>query len=104
MSGGHWDYQQHVVNNLADDIQISIDEFYTKDEDGYIQATCFTHPLPVFEELKLCQRLLEEAVIRVQRLDWLLSGDDGEEHWVRRLEEDLGCMRKRQVQNDAPVR
>jgi hypothetical protein len=32
---------------------------------------------------------LKKAYVYAQRIDWLLSGDDGEESFLRRLEEDL---------------
>ena len=32
---------------------------------------------------------LERAAIYAQRIDWLVSGDDGPESFIERLEEDL---------------
>jgi len=34
-------------------------------------------------------RKLKEAAVYAQRIDWFLSGDDGEESLIRRLKEDL---------------
>ena len=33
--------------------------------------------------------LLKKATIYAQRIDWLVSGDDGEESFLSRLKEDL---------------
>ena len=38
-------------------------------------------------------KILKIANIYVQRIDWLLSGDDGEETFLNRLSEDLSNMK-----------
>lgn len=43
----------------------------------------------VVEEFKKGLKILKTAAIYAQRIDWLLSGDDGEESFKRRLKEDL---------------
>jgi hypothetical protein len=41
------------------------------------------------EEFKKGVELIKQAQIYMQRIDWLLSGDDGEESFLKRLKEDL---------------
>ena len=43
----------------------------------------------VIEEFKKGLKILKIAAIYAQRIDWLLSGDDGEESFKRRLKEEL---------------
>ena len=43
----------------------------------------------VLEEFKKGLEILKRAAIYGQRIDWLLSGDDGEDSFKRRLKEDL---------------
>lgn len=43
----------------------------------------------VVDEFKKGLKILKTAAIYAQRIDWLLSGDDGEESFKRRLKEDL---------------
>jgi hypothetical protein len=43
----------------------------------------------VLEEFKRGLRTLKMAAIYAQRIDWLMSGDDGEESFKRRLKEEL---------------
>lgn len=43
----------------------------------------------VLEEFKKGLKILKTAAIYAQRIDWLLSGDDGEESFKRRLKEEL---------------
>jgi hypothetical protein len=44
------------------------------------------------ESLRLCARTLREAAIRLHRADWLLSGDDGEDSYHKRLADDLVAL------------
>ena len=43
----------------------------------------------VLEEFKRGLKILKMAAIYAQRIDWLMSGDDGEESFKRRLKEEL---------------
>lgn len=43
----------------------------------------------VLEEFKKGLKILKTAAIYAQRIDWFLSGDDGEESFKRRLKEEL---------------
>lgn len=43
----------------------------------------------VLDELKKGLKILKMAAIYAQRIDWLLSGDDGDESFKRRLKEEL---------------
>ena len=43
----------------------------------------------ILEELKKGVKILKTAAIYAQRIDWLLSGDDGEESFKERLKEEL---------------
>jgi len=40
--------------------------------------------------------VLRKAAIYAQRIDWLLSGDDGEESFLERLKEELDAPEQRQ--------
>jgi len=39
-------------------------------------------------------KVLKVASVYAQRIDWLLSGDDGEESFLKRLKEELGQLEK----------
>ena len=43
----------------------------------------------MIDEFKKGLDLLRKAAIYTQRIDWLVSGDDGRESFIERLEEDL---------------
>jgi hypothetical protein len=53
---------------------------------------CWHHEIEdpeVLEELKKGLKILRTAAIYAQRIDWLLSGDDGEQSFKERLKEEL---------------
>ena len=45
--------------------------------------------IKIAEEFKKGLIILRQAHIYTQRIDWLVSGDDGEESFITRLAEDL---------------
>ena len=110
MSGGHFDYYQFRIDDIANSIEDYIYghpleeedvEYYIKDnwleneEKEYIIKNKHTIPNyykyneKTIEEFKKGLDILRKAYIYAQRIDWLLSGDDGEESFHKRLKEDL---------------
>lgn len=49
----------------------------------------YKYPDEVIEQFKIAVQKLKEAQIYAHRIDWLLSGDDGEDSFLKRLQEDL---------------
>ena len=101
MSGGYFDYQQYCINHIADDIEYELnkqgkekpkDELYLSSEyyEKYPEELYFyTYPENVQEKMKEAVKYLRIASIYTQRVDWFLSGDDGEESFLSRLEKEL---------------
>jgi hypothetical protein len=87
MSGGAFDYMQYKLNNLADGIENEIDRNNMgPDQWGWTGHNFSKETMRKFKEgADLCRR----AAIFAQRIDWLVSGDDGEETFHKRLEDDL---------------
>ena len=80
MSGGHFNYAQYKIGDIAD----SIEQLISEDEDGkYTEETI----------VQFCTALwlLRRAEIYAQRIDWLVSCDDGEESFHKRLALDLAA-------------
>ena len=110
MSGGHWDYIQYRFTDIAEDIEKLIEQNgreKTKDElkeeswrdpdwyEKYPEDNFHTeYPEEVIEEFKKGVEIIKQAQIYIQRLDWLLSGDDGEESFLKRLKDDLTNLNK----------
>ena len=77
MSGGKFDYNQYKIGYIAESIRAYMD----RNDEGFNKKT-----LARFKDAVLA---LQIAQVYAQRIDWLLSGDDGEDTFHRRLEEDL---------------
>jgi uncharacterized protein (UPF0248 family) len=104
MSGGHFYYDQYKIGYIADEVEQLIEKsgrLKTKEElkedwrnpDWYEKypedLKHREYPVEVIEEFKKGLLLLRQAQIYAHRIDWLVSGDDGEESFLRRLKEDL---------------
>ena len=95
MSGGHFHYHQRRITEIADSIQELIDTNGVKPPQTEMQKLRNEEPFyrdysqNVIEEFKKTVRLLREAFIRAKRIDYLVSGDDGEEGFVESLREQL---------------
>ena len=104
MSGGHFDYNQHKIGEIADSIDIElerqgkkrhIDDIYGSRDyyERYPEELKYdVYPLEVQNAMKDGVRALRIAEIYAQRIDWFLSGDDGEESFLERLKEDLSKL------------
>jgi hypothetical protein len=112
MSGGHWEYIQYRFTDVAEDIDKLIeqngkpkseeelkenswhdDDWYNKyPEDRYH----YEYPPEAIEQFKKAADAVRLAQVYMQRMDWLLSGDDGEESFLRRIDEDLKKLQDEQ--------
>ena len=112
MSGGHFDYQQLWLNDIANELEQLImragreiprkeieSEWY-----GYYQ-NCYDdcivtknypdYDLQTIAIMKRAVYVMRLAYIYAQRIDWLLSGDDGEDDLQERLKEELAELRSK---------
>jgi len=89
MSGGHFEYKQWEISNISDEVEqlILTNDSEEKDEWGYRKGYHYTPE--TIEEFKKGLVLLRQAYVYAQRIDWLVSGDDGEDSFHRRLKFEL---------------
>lgn len=105
MSGGHFNYDQYKIDQIAEDIQQELDsqgkekskeelwmykEYYQDHPEEMLE---YTYPKNIQEEFKNAIKALKIAAVYAQRVDWLLSGDDGEDNFLKRLKEDLNKIK-----------
>ena len=109
MSGGHFDYNQYRIDQIADEIEQLIEKNgreKTQEElkkyrwgadDWYEEypEDKFHHKYPdeVIEKFKEGLDILRKAAIYTQRIDYLVCGDDGEESFLKRLNDDLNKLK-----------
>lgn len=94
MSGGHFDYQQHRIGDIADTIQGLIDNNHSDALDRYGYPLAREYGPEIIAAFEQAVDALRVANVYAQRVDWLVSGDDSEESFLRRLAEDLAEARK----------
>jgi hypothetical protein len=89
MSGGHFDYEQYKCIIIADEIQYIIDTNKSTEKDEWGDEIGHHLPQDIIEKFKETVRTLRIAEAMAQRVDWLLSGDDGEDCFRKRWEEEV---------------
>ena len=85
MSGGHFDYRQYQIEDIADEIEELIEDNLFKDEYGY----CRNYSEKTLDKFVEAVKALRIAEVYAHRVDWLVSCDDNEEHFHYRLQLDL---------------
>jgi hypothetical protein len=105
MSGGAFDYRQHHIGEIADQIEHEIEkngkpkskkkldnqpyfgaDYYKENPE---ELNYYKYPDEVIEKFKEAVKALRIAEIYAQRVDWILSSDDNEESFLKRLEKEL---------------
>lgn len=101
MSGGHFDYKQYHINDIVYTIERELelqgkvkpkDELWNNEDyyKTYPEEKLYrTYPKEIQEKFKDGIKALKIAAIYAQRIDWFLSGDDGDENFIKRLTEEL---------------
>ena len=110
MSGGHFNYSQDRILEIIEKLEILIakngkkktnlsddDRRYCKEypEFAHEYEFYYTHPKEVMKEFKKGLNILRKAYVYAQRIDWLVSWDDGDEQFLERLQEDLNNINKK---------
>lgn len=87
MSGGYFDYAQYKLEDMADEIRnlITLNESPTFNKEEKFSAETVAKFLDADKALRI-------AAVMVQRIDWLVSGDDGEESFHERWDEDIKSL------------
>jgi len=90
MSGGHFNYEQYKISQIADDIDQLVRDNNSKElnEFGDTKGNNFSEE--TIAEFRKGIEILKQAYIYAQRIDWLISADDGEDTFHERLKHDLG--------------
>ena len=89
MSGGHFDYQQYRIEDIATDIQELIESNNDQTLNEWGDMSGRNYPPEIIEKLKEAAHTLRQAAEMAQRVDWLVSGDDSEESFLSRWEKEV---------------
>lgn len=94
MSGGIWEYANCRIYDFAETFEDTIihnnekPEYWGENWNGQIYTD------EVIEEFKKGYAILKIADAYAHRADWLLSGDDGNDSFIKRLKENLDDLIK----------
>jgi len=77
MSGGHFEYAYHRVEDFAEQLKRDIAKNKIKDEFGYVR----NYSDETIKNLKAVEKLARLTGQLMYNAEWLLSGDDGEEEF-----------------------
>ena len=93
MSGGHFDYNQYRLHEMADEIERLISR-NGRDPEPDESFWRYDYSPQTIKQFRIAMQLLRRAAVYVQRIDWLVSGDDSEESFHDRLMDELGSLDK----------
>ena len=88
MSGGTFDYSQYRIIDIIETIQSHINSQGEKIDYEYGDKHQIFEP-DVLKRLQDAIECLKKAYVYAQRIDRFLAGDDGDETFIRRLNEEL---------------
>jgi hypothetical protein len=89
MSGGHFNYDQYKIGQIADDIQLLIDTNNSQEKDQWGDKIGGSYPPEIIQQFSDAITVLRRAQVYAQRIDWLVCGDDGPDSFLERLAEEL---------------
>lgn len=84
MSGGYFEYQQYHIQDIIEKLEET--KVKIENDEEYHQ---YDRKEELLQEISNGIGYLNLAQIYTQRLDWLFSGDDGEDSFFERLEEEI---------------
>lgn len=89
MSGGAFNHDQYIISHITDIIEDFVikNEDNTEDEWGYTKGRHF-RPSTI-KQFRVAILLLHIAQTFAQRIDWLVSDDDGEDTFHKRLQKEM---------------
>ena len=102
MSGGHFQYKQYEFGQIADEIEQIILDNDSEEVNEYGDTKGYGYSPETIAKFKIARMSLLLAQIYVQRIDWLVSGDDGEDSFHGRLDADFEALDRRLDDSGGP--
>ena len=104
MSGGYFEYKQHFIQEIYNEIDFIVEKngkektpeeineewgdsnWYENSNEGKFYRE---FQVEIINEFKNAQKILKLAEIYTTRIDWLLSGDDNESDFLSKLKKQI---------------
>ena len=82
MSGGHFDYAYFRISMLAEDLKHEIDTNESMERNEWDEVRGYHFNKETIQILKECHTIIEKAGKLAHEIEWLYSGDYGEESFM----------------------
>lgn len=92
MSGRHFGYGPYEIRDIGEHIELLIENNDDTTLNSWGEPKGHGYPAEIIDKFREAVQALRVAYVYAQRVDWLLSGDDGEDSFLRRLGEELGSI------------
>lgn len=92
MSGGHFGYKQYEIEPIAYEIERLIEVNDSTDLNCYGDKIGYGFNPDTLKHFQDAVVTLRKAAAYAQRIDWLVSGDDSENSFNQRLNEELNKL------------
>jgi hypothetical protein len=89
MSGGYFDYNQYKIGQIADDIEQLVLTNKSEELNSFGERKGRFYSQDTINKFVVAHMLLKQAEVYAQRIDYLLSGDDDETTFHKRVTDDL---------------
>lgn len=86
MSGGHFDYNCFRISQFADELKHEIEINNSTETDDYGYKIGAGYNEKTIATLKKCHQIIEMAGKLAREVEWLYSGDHGEESFLALVE------------------
>jgi len=83
MSGGHFNYDSSVMSRFADDLKHELDINDSQEKDDYGDNVGAGYGKKTIVVLKQCHAIIATAGDLAREIEWLYSGDHGEESFLK---------------------
>jgi len=83
MSGGHFNYDCFAISRFADDLLHELDINDSQEKDDYGGNTGAGYGKKTVNVLKQCRAVIFLAGELAKEIEWLYSGDHGEESFLK---------------------
>jgi len=93
MSGGHFNYAQYMLEGIASCIDELIATNDSDEVNEFGDVIGYHYPADIVAKFDETRKTLRLAEAMAQRVDWLVSGDDGEDSFRERWKEEVEPLR-----------
>ena len=105
MSGGAFEYKQYKIQDLIEDMENLLVRLDKEPIDSFECNSLKNYIDDKDSFKKIVQKnidLLKKSYLYTQRIDWFISGDDGEETFYERLEEEIEKLEYEEITKKTP--